>query len=245
MHVRDGTPWLLDRHLDRMAGSAARLDLDLPPRAALLDLAGQAVAAWGDGAEGALRLVCTRGPEDGGPVTVFATVAAVTPGILRARRDGVAVVTTSLGVPVSGREATPWLLAGAKTISYAVNMAALRWATGQDADDVLWLSSDGYVLEAPTASLVWLAEGTLWTVPTETTGILPGITARWLLEHADALGFGQGRRLVRPAELAGADGVWLVSSVRGAAEVRALDGVERKPAAYTAALRDLMGFAPA
>ena len=39
-----------------------------------------------------------------------------------------------------------------------------------------------------------------------------------------------------------ADGVWLVSSVRGAAEVRSLDGVARKPAADTAALLDLLGY---
>ena len=64
----------------------------------------------------------------------------------------------------------------------------------------------------------------------------------WLLDHAPALGYRAGERLVRPAELADADGVWLVSSVRGAAEVRSLDGVARKPAADTAALLDLLGY---
>src|SRR6266545_3795372 len=159
-----------------------------------------------------------------------------------ARRAGVPVVTASLGFPATGRQGAPWLLAGAKTVSYAVNMAALRWAVAHDAGDVLWLSSDGYALEAPTASLVWLAEQTLWTVPPEPTGILAGITARWLLDHADSLGFTAGERMVRLDELAAADGVWLVSSVRGAAEVRAVDGVARKPAADTDALLNLLGF---
>ncbi len=242
MHVRGGRPWLLDQHLDRMARSAVRLELALPDRPALVDLAEQAVAAWGTATEGALRLVCTRGPEDGGPVTVFATVAAVSPTTRNARRAGVPVVTASLGFPATGRQGAPWLLAGAKTVSYAVNMAALRWAVAHDAGDVLWLSSDGYALEAPTASLVWLAEQTLWTVPPEPTGILAGITARWLLDHADSLGFTAGERMVRLDELAAADGVWLVSSVRGAAEVRAVDGVARKPAADTDALLNLLGF---
>jgi 4-amino-4-deoxychorismate lyase len=76
-HVRGGRPWLLDEHLARMARSAARLDLELPPAAALAELADQAVDGWPANVEGALRIVCTRGVEDGGPVTVFATLTAV------------------------------------------------------------------------------------------------------------------------------------------------------------------------
>jgi 4-amino-4-deoxychorismate lyase len=242
MHVRAGRPWLLDAHLARMARSAARLDLALPPRPALVELADQALAAWDTRDEGALRLVCTRGPEPGGPETVFATLAPVPDRMRQARRAGVAVVTAPLGRPLSGPAPAPWLLGGAKTVSYATNMACLRWAATQGAQDALWLSQEGYVLEAPTAALVWLAEGTLWTVPAVDTGILPGTTARWLLDHAADLGFAAGERLVRPDGLAGADGVWLVSSVRGVAEVRAVDGVARKPAAHTGALLDLLGF---
>jgi 4-amino-4-deoxychorismate lyase len=242
MHVRGGRPWLLDEHLARIRRSADRLALTLPTDTALADLVGLALAAWDPGAEGALRLVCTRGAEGGGPVTVFATIAPVGPGQLRGRREGVAVVTASLGVPATARPAAPWLLGGAKTLSYAVNMASLRWAEEHGADDVLWVSTDGYALEAPTATLVWLDGGTLWTVPPERTGILPGTTARWLLDHAPTLGFEAGERLVRPEELVAAQGVWLVSSVRGAAEVRTLDGVARKPADDTARLLDLMGF---
>jgi 4-amino-4-deoxychorismate lyase len=242
MHIRAGRPWLLDEHLTRMAGSATRLELPLPARSALVELVDQAASAWDPGVEAALRLVCTRGPEGGGPATVFATVAPVADPTRHARREGVAVATASLGFPVAARGAAPWLLGGAKTLSYAVNMASLRWAGAHGADDVLWLSSDGYALEAPTATLVWLAEGTLWTVPPEETGILAGITARWLLDHAGSLGFGAGERLIRPSDLAGAEGVWLVSSVRGVAEVRSLDGVARTPATHTKLLLDLLGF---
>ena len=80
-------------------------------------------------------------------------------------------------------------------------------------------------------------------MPPEQTGILAGTTARWLLDHAGDLGFAAGETLVRPAELATAQGVWLVSSIRGPAEVRSLDGAVRKPAAETDALCDLLGFA--
>ncbi len=242
IHVRSGKGWLLDEHLTRMAGSAALLGLALPPRDDLVELAGQALAGWDPAEEGALRLVCTRGPEAGGPPTVFATVAPVPDTHRQARRAGITVATASLGYPVRERPAAPWLLGGAKTLSYAVNMASLRWAQAQGADDVLWLSTDGYALEAPTATLVWLADGTLWTVPPAQTGILAGTTTRWLLDHAAELGLSAGERLIRPEELGGAAGVWLVSSVRGVAEVRSLDGAVRKPAAETEALLDLLGY---
>ena len=64
-----------------------------------------------------------------------------------ARRDGVAAMTLDRGLPATGTDAMPWLLAGAKTLSYAVNMAALRHAAGAGADDVVFVSSDGYILE--------------------------------------------------------------------------------------------------
>ena len=48
----------------------------------------------------------------------------------------------------------PWLLAGAKTLSYAVNMAALRHAERHGAGDVIFVSSDGYVLEGPRSTVV-------------------------------------------------------------------------------------------
>jgi 4-amino-4-deoxychorismate lyase len=121
-------------------------------------------------------------------------------------------------------------------------MASQRWATAQGLDDVLWVSGDGWALEAPTANLVWLADGRLWTVPPKVTGILAGITTRWLLEHAGDLGFAAGERMIRPADLVSADGVWLASSVRGLAEIRMLDGKPLGPSPETGRIQALLGF---
>jgi 4-amino-4-deoxychorismate lyase len=241
-HVRGGRPWLLDEHLARMAVSAARLELDLPPAGQLVELAEQALHGWPADIEGALRIVCTRGGEDGGPATVFATLTEVGAKQLKGRRDGIVVGTASLGYPAGARADAPWLLGGAKTVSYAVNMASQRWATAQGLDDVLWVSGDGWALEAPTANLVWLAGGRLWTVPATITGILAGITVRYLLEHAGELGFGAGERMIRPADLTAADGMWLASSVRGLAEIRTLDGKPLGPSDETRRIQALLGF---
>jgi 4-amino-4-deoxychorismate lyase len=241
MHVRQGTPWLLDEHLTRMARSAGRLDLDLPDRAALAGLVATACEGWPSETEGALRLVCTRGTEGGGPVTVFATLAPIVDAVRAARRNGIAVATAALGFAAAARGDAPWLLGGAKTISYAMNMASQRWAYERRLDDVLWVSADGYALEAPTSTLVWLAGGVLCTVPPADTGILPGTTARWLLGQAPARGWRAAERMVQPAELVTADGAWLTSSVRGAAPIRELDGVPLPPSPHTKAIHDLLG----
>jgi 4-amino-4-deoxychorismate lyase len=241
LHVRAGRPWLFAEHLDRMARSAALLDLALPPADALAALAAQACAAGPSGGEAALRLVCTRGPEGGCAVTYYATLSPVPPGAIRERRAGVRALTASLGVTATGRGDRPWLLAGAKSLSYAANLAARRWAVAQGADDVVWTSTDGYALEAPTANLVWLDGDTLCTVPPAATGILPGVTAAWLLARVGDLGWAAAERMVTPAGLNTTGGVWLTSSLRGLAEVRTLDGHPLPPSPHTAALHALLG----
>ncbi|MGC4748845.1 aminotransferase class IV [Micromonospora sp. DT201] len=242
MHLRQGQPWLRDEHLARLVAAAAAVELALPPTAALIDLLDEVRQGWPAQVEGALRLVCTRGPQTSGPPTVYATLAGVPAASRAARRDGISVSTLPLGVPADARTGLSWLPAGIKSTSYAVSSAARRWADRAGVDDVLWISSDGYALEGPSANVVWLTDGTLCTVPAATTGILAGTTVAWLLAHAAELGLGAAERMVTTAELHAADGVWFTSSVRGAAEVHTLDGVRRADCPRTPALQSLLGF---
>lgn len=244
MHVRNGQAWLLDEHLARMAGSAQRMQLDLPPRDELVKLVGQALATWPAEVEGSLRLVCTRGLEDGGgAVTVFAVASAIGDTFRQARHEGIRVLTAALGLPAALRQSSPWLLGGAKTLSYAVNMASQRWALGAGAEDVLWVSADGYALEAPTSTLVWLRGQRLFTVPVQRTGILAGTTAHWLLGHAGELGWSSAEEMITPADLLECDGAWFTSSVRGVAAIRSLDGAAlRTSLSVTDRIRELLGY---
>ncbi|TQJ25385.1 4-amino-4-deoxychorismate lyase [Micromonospora sp. A202] len=242
MHLRHGRPWLRDEHLARLVAAALAIDLPLPPTAALTDLLDEVRADWPTPVEGALRLVCTRGPEAGGPPTVYATLAEVPAPPRAARRNGINVATLPLGVTADTRPGLSWLPAGIKSTSYAVSSAARRWAGRAGVDDVLWVSSDGYALEGPTANVVWLTDDTLCTVPAATTGILAGTTVAWLLAHAAELGLNTAERLATVAELHAADGLWFTSSLRGAAEVHTLDGVRRARCPRTPALHALLGF---
>lgn len=242
LHLRGGRPWLLDAHLARLRAGAAVIGLALPPTDVLVELLDTIRAGWPPEVEGALRLVCTRGPEGGGPATIYATLGEVPAAARRARRDGVTVATLPLGVAARSRPELGWLPAGVKSTSYAVSTAARRWAEQAGVDDVLWVSTDGYVLEAPTANVVWLTGAALCTVPAAQTGILPGVTATWLLDHAHELGLEPEERLPTPTDLHKADAIWLTSSLRGLAEIRSLDKTPRPHSPVTAPLLTLLGF---
>lgn len=249
--VRDGRACLVEAHLRRLAGSAKALQLPEPDLAAwrsAIDLAGRSWAADSDD-EAALRLVYSRGRESGSPPTAYVSVSPLPARIEAARRDGVSAVSLDRGLPAAGADAMPWLLAGAKTLSYAVNMAALRHAADQGADDVVFVSSDGFILEGPRSTVVIAtdrvdgAQGqTCLLTPPPWYPILRGTTQQALFEVARAKGFDCDYRALRPADLLTAQGVWLISAITLAAKVHTLDG---EPLPNTALAADVAGLVDA
>lgn len=231
LRLAGGRPAFLELHLARLQRSADRLAIPLPPGWAAL--ARLATEAYGE-ADGMLRLTCSKGVPGGSPVG-FALASAIPAEVIRGRDHGVAAVTLSLGVPADLRASAPWLLGGVKSTSYAVNMASQRAAEAQGAQDAIWVSSDGQVLEAPTSTVAWVTGGVLVTPPAQEVGTLPGTTA-----HV-ALGLSPVPVELRRGtveELRAADEVLLLSSVRGVAPVVRLDGRELAVGPVTSAIRD-------
>jgi 4-amino-4-deoxychorismate lyase len=85
------------------------------------------------------------------------------------------------------------------------------------------LAPEGWVLEGPTASVV-VADGRTLRTPPVAAGLLPGTTQLELFAAAEAAGWSVKSEPLRVEDLLGADGVWLVSSVRLMAAVRSIDG---------------------
>jgi 4-amino-4-deoxychorismate lyase len=235
----------LTEHLSRFQASCAALDLPAVDVEAWRVLIDTLLASWHHPGEAMLRLMITRGresrPEEG--ISGVGTLTTAAETSLRQRREGISVCTLSRGLASDAYASTPWLLGGVKTLSYAVNVAATRWAIAAGADDVIFTSSDGYVLEAPTSAVVWWQDGALFTTPTGVTGILDSITQRALFTAASAEGVHCEYRLAEVKELTSAEGVWLVSSGRGPAAVHNLDGVTLKPRPdLVSRLRNWTGF---
>jgi 4-amino-4-deoxychorismate lyase len=237
--VTGGTTPHLDAHLARMARSAALMALPDPGPEAWRALVAAVLEDWPAGLDGACRLFLTRGLGEGLPPTALALLAPLTADVLHQRSAGVAVVSLGLGVPAAYRASAPWLLGGAKTLSYAVNMAALRHAHATGADDVVFTSLEGRLLEGPTSTVVWAAGGTLHTPPLD-TGILPGTTMARLFARAADDGWPTATTPGTVPDLHAADAVWLVSGIRGAAVVHTLDGVPRGDAGLTTRVRELL-----
>ncbi|HEX2858469.1 MAG TPA: aminodeoxychorismate lyase [Propionibacteriaceae bacterium] len=213
----------LDAHLARFARSIHLLEGEVPDLDQWRALIGQAVAACPFSGELTLKIMWTRGRES--VVTQPFGVLTLTPmtAAAIAQRAGVRVAGLSRGMPADAFADAPWLLGGAKTLSYVVNVGAKREAARRGADDVLFLSSDGYCLEGPTSSLVAAFGRRLVTTPRGATGILGSITQEIAFDAARAAGFETADELLRPEQLFEADGVWLLSSVRGAAPILELD----------------------
>jgi len=228
--VRDGGACLVEAHLGRLSHSAKLLELPAPDLTAwrrAIDLAARQWTSDTDD-EAAMRLVYSRGRESGSAPTAYVTVNPVAYRIAAVRRDGLAAVTLPRELPSAGVETMPWLLAGAKTLSYAINMAALRHATRHGAGDVVFVSSDGYILEGPRSTVVIAADGDDGNVclltPPPWYPILRGTTQQALFTVARAKGYDCDYRDLRVADLFAAQGIWLVSSMTLAARVHTLDG---------------------
>ncbi|OLZ60232.1 aminodeoxychorismate lyase [Amycolatopsis keratiniphila] len=224
--VVDGRPRELRPHLERLARSAAMLDLPEPDLAVWERAAQVVIDNWSGPAEIALKLVYTRGI-DGDPEAKpfgFALGVEIDEKVQRARVEGVAAITLERGIEADLAERAPWLLLGAKSISYGVNMAALREAGRRGASDVIFTAADGSVFEGPTSTVVLAKDKTLYTPPA-TIGILPGTTQAALFRGAERAGWSVKVEPLNVSDLTEGEGLFLASSVRKLTRVHTLDGV--------------------
>jgi branched-chain amino acid aminotransferase len=202
VRVYDGRPFALDQHLDRMERSAANLRLDTVPRGALEREAAELLSErGGEGFDGCLRIVLTRGGH---------RLLLTEPLPAAAARPRLAFVTY----------APTRVLDGVKSLSYAANMLCGRLARERGFDEALMVTPHGRVLEAPTASIFWVAEdGVLCTPPLE-EHILASITRQLVMEVMEVV-----ERAVDTGAIRRAREAFLASTTR---EVQPVGGIEER-----------------
>ena len=190
--VRGGRTHALGAHLDRLARSAAALDLPVPDVDGLVtDL----LLAWGE-RDGVLRMIATRG----------GTLRGILAAAPRPSSCSLAVVEA------------PWrtAISGVKTLSYAANQWAMREARRRDADDALVVEGE-HVLELPTGALALVHDGHVSTPDPARLPVLDSVTVRALAEVVTV-----ERVVPTVADLRTADELLVLSATRPVVPVHAL-----------------------
>jgi branched-chain amino acid aminotransferase len=199
--VNAGRVHAFDGHLRRLYRSAAQLDLTVPdvatPLAELLEVYGPH--------DGIAKIVVLRG----GTVRVLVSPPAPWPGTLR------------LDV-----QPQPWggPLAGAKTLSYALNQFCVRHAQANGCDDAL-IVHDGLVRELAHGTIVLVENGKLATPDPAHSEILASVTLE-VLAGIFAVSFD----MVTVDRLETADELFVLSATRlavGVSQLRFSNGATR------------------
>jgi branched-chain amino acid aminotransferase len=218
LRVAGGVPFAFERHWARIARDAARLHVAIPDdpqavRGKLVELleANQAPDCT-------LRLVFVRngggiweGPSNGRESDLIALTANI-------KDWGTGV---KLAYQANGRHAaSPF--AGAKMLSWAMNLTWYEEAHDRGFDEVILLNERGEVAECTSANIFAAAGGDVWTPPLN-AGCLPGITREVILEELRVPGIRIAEKTLFPADLESAEEVFITSTTRDLLPVRQIE----------------------
>ncbi len=212
--VRAGKPFAMTRHINRLLRSAGALgikpDLELIHRG-VAEIVQQDLARAGNCW---LRITVTGGSAPmgtGGVGTVPTVVIALAPMAPWGPTCDVAIT------PWSRNQNAP--TAGLKTISYADNVIALRWAHERGADEALFTNTAGVLCEGTGTNVYVAVDGEVHTPPLS-GGCLSGVTRELLIEHGVVA---EGD--ISPDQFRKAPEAFLTSTSRDVHPIATVDGV--------------------
>ena len=220
-----GRPFHLDRHLERLRASAARLGFEAPFGDDVFGRRLDEVLARAGNDESYIRIILTRGEGDisyrfdrvKGPTLVM-VVKPFEPPPERDSSEGIPVVIASV------RRNHPRALDPAiKSNNLLNNILAVREGQARGAAETILLNDLGEVAEGASSNVFVVKDGRAATPPL-TAGILSGITRRVVLDLCRELGVPAREETLRVADLFAADEVFITSTTKEAAPVRTIDG---------------------
>ena len=261
LRARRGVPIELKSHMARLHAGLAVLAFELPfgdevVAAGISELL--AVEGW-DGVEpmaeptepgqteaptpgdAVIRITVSRGfdptrgvaPKAGGTASVAIQAWPFTAPAARVLQDGERFVTSAV------RRDADSPISGIKTTSRAELVYARLEAERANADDAIFLTTDGRITEATTSNVL-VIRGDECATPRLGTGLLAGTTRAWLVEHGDAVGLRMVQRDIPIEEVFAADELAICASIGGVIPVTVLDGRQvgdGRPGRRTIAMR--------
>lgn len=217
LKVVRGEPFALSRHLRRLAESAHIIGFTPPTEGELRAAVAQTVEAnlARLGQLGRLRITLTAGRPAGAGSVPSRSDSDLTLVLTADPQAPHPPELNIVSVPWPHNERGP--LVGAKTTSYADNLAVLEQVRQKGADEALISDTQGRICEATTANVLLGIDGALVT-PSLKTGCLGGVTRSLLLEWGIA-----SERDVLIADLGTATEMLLSSSTRNLIPVARCD----------------------
>ncbi|MCI1832340.1 MAG: aminodeoxychorismate lyase [Bifidobacterium sp.] len=228
--VWKGYPVSLENHLRRLAHSARLMDMPEPNQEAFSRAVDAIVRRYHAPEPGPmLRILVSRGLDPTTGVGEASGRGALPSVWMFLDGDGklheldpISLTSLSRGYPSDATSKAPWLLNGAKTLSYAVNQSMHRECDRRGADDAITYTTDGFTLECPNSSIV-AQYGDRLTTPDPRIGILNGTSQREFFAWGRQEGMNVEYKKLSLNELRDADrlymthGGWVIP-------VKALDG---------------------
>lgn len=242
--VLDGRLVDNDVHLARLSRSAAEIRLVLPASASEIARLQRDLIARNSLIDGVIYLQVTRGsaerafpfPADGRPTMVMFTQAK---NLVEARGG-------AEGVSVKTVEDIRWARRDIKTVGLLAQVLSKQIAVDAECDEA-WMVENGVVTEGASSSAFIITHDDVLVSRPDSHAILPGCTARAVMQLAKEAGLGIERRSFTVVEAIGAKEAFMTSASTLVQSVIRIDGQRvdaGEPGALTRRLRELyIGFA--
>jgi branched-chain amino acid aminotransferase len=226
--VYGGKPFHLMDHLERLAGGAQFLGVELPLTLPALAEVSHAVIVQNALPQSAIKYYLTAG-ECGQPSgTSFFACTKFTPHLM-VMEDAVTVQHPEAPYGLAHYQKGQCLktvpyereLPNLKSTNYMLGYYAARKVAGAEWDDILFTHRDGYITEATRSNFFCVIDGVLVTPQ---RGMLLGITRKIVLQLAKQLGLVVSERDLRPEDLAQATEAFTTGSIAEIMPVGQIDG---------------------
>ena len=222
LRVYNGKPFLLDRHLGRLAHSLGGLYINDPYDFEQWYEYIKELISRNNAKENILRIQVSRGVGKRGysssgnyPPTAVISLHNAPPADDKEHQLDL--------IAASGILADHDPLSTLKTSNKLVNIIAMREAERAEAHDAVLFNGQGYTTETSSSNIFIILEGKLYTPPLA-SGCLAGITRGYVLELAVELGIEATQKDLDMDFLKNSEGVFLTNSVREVQNVKSLDG---------------------
>lgn len=213
----DGRPFLLEDHLQRLASSSQVLEIPLHYGLGELQEAVDNLLRLNKLTNALIRITLSRGESPhyglqppgsalGGQPTLIIQTHPFHPHPEEAYKQGVRLIISTY------RRSTTCPLSRHKTANFLTGIMARQEATKREAQDALFLNTEGQVCEATVSNIFMVESGNIIT-PSLEANILPGITRKKVLEICHDEGIPSSEELFEMERLLKADEVFLTNSL--------------------------------